>query len=251
MVPYVRDSFFSGRQFRDLAAMRSQAASWSLAVAGQRNARPLAGAKPAVIFAALEAEKLLELPRRAFEAATWQTAKVSPDCHICVGGALYSVPFRFIGRRLDVRLTDTMLFAYADHELVKTHLRVRKGRRSTDWQDYPSQKAAFFMRTPSWCRHRAGECGPAVSSLVTGLLGEQALHRLRSAQGIIRLADTYGAERLEAACALALEVGDPAYRTVKGILVAGREQLATEPEVTLSGPAHLHGPETLFAHLEA
>jgi len=251
MVPYARDSFFSGRQFVSLAAMRADAATWSLAVAGRRAARPLSGAKPAAIFAALEAEHLLALPRRPFEAATWQTAKVSPDCHISVSGALYSVPFRFIGARLDVRLTDAMLFIFAGGELVKSHVRVRQGRRSTDWQDYPAAKAAFFMRTPSWCRHRAKECGPAVERLVGGLLGEQALHRLRSAQGIIRLADTYGAERLEAACALALEVGDPAYRTVKGILTAGREQLAREPEVALRAPAHLDGPDTLFAHLEA
>ena len=198
MVPYVRDSFFSGRQFTDLAAMRTQAASWSLAVAGQRSARPLAGARPEVVFKALEQQHLLALPRRPFEAATWQTAKVSPDCHICVGGALYSVPFRLIGARLDVRTTEGMLFAYAGHELVKTHVRVGKGRRSTDWQDYPEAKAAFFMRTPSWCRHRAGEIGPATTALVAGLLGEQALHRLRSAQGVVHLVDSYGAERLRA-----------------------------------------------------
>ena len=202
MVPYVRDSFFSGRQFTDLAAMRTQAASWSLDVAGQRSARPLAGARPEVVFKALEQQHLLALPRRPFEAATWQTAKVSPDCHICVGGALYSVPFRLIGARLDVRTTEGMLFAYAGHELVKTHVRVGKGRRSTDWQDYPEAKAAFFMRTPSWCRHRAGEIGPAITALVAGLLGEQALHRLRSAQGVVHLVDSYGAERLRRSPAL-------------------------------------------------
>jgi len=252
MVPYVRDSFFSGREFTDLAAMRTQAASWSRAVAGQRAARPLGGAKPEVVFRALEQEHLLALPRRPFEAATWQTAKVSPDCHICVGGALYSVPFRFIGARLDARLTDGMLFAYADHELVKSHVRVGKGRRSTDWQDYPSAKAAFFMRTPAWCRHRAAELGPAVSALVTELLGEQALHRLRSAQGVIHLADSCGAERLELACALALAAGDPSYRTVRGILAAGREELTAEQETpALLAPAHLHGPLALFADLEA
>jgi len=106
------------------------------------------------------------------------------------------------------------------------------------------------MRTPSWCRHRAAECGPAVAKLVEGLLSEQALHRLRSAQGVIHLADRYGEGRLETACALALEVGDPSYRTVKGILAAGREQLAAEPDLTPTAPAHLHGPESLFAHLE-
>ncbi len=252
MVPYVRDSFFSGREFTDLPAMRTQAASWSSAVAGQRSARPLAGARPETVFRALEQEHLLALPRHPFEAATWQAAKVSPDCHICVGGALYSVPFRLIGARLDVRLTDGMLFAYSGHELVKSHVRVGKGRRATDWQDYPSQKAAFFMRTPSWCRHRAEAIGPAATALITGLLGEQALHRLRSAQGVIHLADSYGAPRLELACALALEVGDPSYRTVRGILKAGREQLSAEPETPAPrAPAHLHGPDTLFAHLEA
>ena len=251
MVPYVRDSFFSGREFTDLPAMRTQAASWSQAVAGQRSARPLGGAKPETVFRALEQEHLLPLPRRSFEAATWQTAKVAPDCHVSVGGALYSVPFRLIGARLDVRVTETMVFIYEDHEIVKSHARVAKGRRSTDWQDYPEAKAAFFMRTPSWCRRRATEIGPATTDLIAGLLGEQALHRLRSAQGVVHLADTYGAARLELACALAIGAGDPCYRTVRGILKAGREQLAPEEEIKQPlAPAHLHGPLALFADLE-
>jgi len=231
--------------------MRSQAASWSLEVAGQRSARPLGGARPADVFRALEAEHLLALPRRPFEAASWQTAKVGPDCHISVGGALYSVPFRLIGRRLDVRLTDALVQVFDEGELLKSHVRVAKGRRATDWQDYPEKKAAFFMRTPSWCRHRASELGPAVTALVGELLGEQALHRLRSAQGVVGLAERYGEARLDAACALALSAGDPSYRTVKGILAAGRERLEAEPDLTPTAPAQLHGPLALFAHLEA
>lgn len=168
-----------------------------------------------------------------------------------MGGALYSVPFRFIGRRLDVRSTERLVSILDDGEIVKTHVRVERGRRATDWADYPEKKAAFFMRTPSWCRHRAGELGPAVAALVGELLGEQALHRLRSAQGVLRLADIYAPERLDAACALALSAGDPSYRTVKGILVAGREHMEAEPEAVPAAHAHLHGPETLFAHLEA
>jgi transposase len=251
LVPYARDSFFAGRNFADLASMRRDAAHWSLAVAGQRAARPLGGARPAAVFAALEQAQLLPLPRRPFEGATWQTAKVAPDCHLTVAGALYSVPFRFIGRRLDVRFTEATVEIYEGLELVKTHLRLGRGRRATDWQDYPEAKAAFFLRTPVWCRERAAEIGPACAALVAELLGEQALHRLRSAQGVIGLAERYGAERLEAACALALAVGDARYRTVRGILSTGREQLAPAEERPLTAPAHLHGPETLFAHLEA
>ena len=67
---------------------------------------------------------------------------------------------------------------------------------------------------------------------------------------MLALADAHGAERLEAACRLALEVGDPGYRTIRGILRSGRECLVPEEELTLLAPAHLHGPATLFAHLE-
>jgi hypothetical protein len=175
---------------------------------------------------------------------------VAPDAHVSVAGALYSVPWKLIGRRISIRLTDTMVFCYQDEELVKSHVRVAKGRRQTDWQDYPPEKTAFFMRTPAWCRTRAGELGPGVLAVVEELLGLQALHRLRAAQGIIALAEPHGPERLDAACRLALEVGDPGYRTIRGILRAGRERLVPEEELTPLPPAHLHGPATLFAHLE-
>ena len=74
-----------------------------------------------------------------------------------------------------------------------------------------------------------------------------ALYRLRSAQGIVRLADRYEPERLDAACARAIAVGDPSLKTVRGILEAGTEH---DTVVVLdrppAAPAHLHGPERLF-----
>jgi hypothetical protein len=103
------------------------------------------------------------------------------------------------------------------------------------------------MRNPSWCRRRAGELGPAVVDLIDELLEINALHRLRSAQGVLGLADTHTPERLDAACRRAIEVGDPTYRTVKGILAAGTETAATEAHTTPAAPAHLHGPARLFA----
>ncbi len=57
----------------------------------------------------------------------------------------------------------------------------------------------------------------------------------------------YGDLCLEAACRRAVTVGDPAYRTAKGILVSGIET-DPEPETGNAGAAvFLHGPEGLFA----
>jgi len=244
-MPYVRDSFWRGRQWRDEAHMQTDALGWCLQVAGRRHHRSLEGAEPLAIFAALEADALIGLPPMRFELAGWSTPKVGPDCHIKVGKSLYSVPWVYIGRRVDAREGDRSVEVFIDGKVIKTWARVAKGKQ-TDWADYPPEKVAFFMRTPTWCRRRAGELGPSVAAVIAALLEINALHRLRSAQGVIRLAEKYP-DRLEVACARALTVGDPSYRTVKGILVAGTEsEPAAETNTVPTAPAHLHGPQRLF-----
>lgn len=247
-MPYVRDSFWRGRDWSDEAAMQAAALTWCTVVAGRRAHRGLDGAAPLSVFAAVEAEALLPLPAAPFELASWSTPKVGTDCHVKVGRALYSVPWRHIGTRADARSTDRTVEVFVDGSLVKTHVRIDRGR-ATDWGDYPPDKVAFFMHTPTWCRTRAAELGPGVAGVVAVLLEVNALHRLRSAQGVIGLGERHGAERLDAACRRALEVGDPSYRTVKGILAAGTEHDGAEEASVPTAPAHLHGPEALFEDL--
>ncbi len=100
------------------------------------------------------------------------------------------------------------------------------------------------MRTPVWCWAQAVLVGPATDALVGELLAVNALYRLRQAQGVVSLGDKYGDQRLEASCNKALSAGDPSYKTVKGILVAGTENEAVQAVLPgLDVPAFLHGPE--------
>jgi hypothetical protein len=229
--------------------MRTDAVRWCREVAGRRRHRGLDGAAPAAVFTAVEAGALRPLPVRAFELATWSTGKVGPDIHVKVGAALYSAPWRLIGQRLDARQTWTTVQLFHNGVLVATHPRADRGRR-TDLSHYPPEKIAFAMRTPAWCRRRAAEIGPACTAVIAALLEVNALYRLRSAQGVLGLADKHGPDRLDAACAKAIAVGDPSYRTIKGILAAGTE---TDPPPPAAGDggaaAHLHGPDALFGTL--
>ena len=96
----------------------------------------------------------------------------------------------------------------------------------------------------TWCRTQADQIGPGAVAIVAELSAVNAIHRLRAIQGIIRLRDTYGDARLDAACARALAVGDPRYRTVKGILVAGTEHGDDPPRQSVAAPsAMLRGPD--------
>lgn len=247
MMPYVRDSFWKGRTWTGIGEMQAAAVVWARQVAAARAHGGLDGATPQQVFDAVEADALIGLPAAGFVLASWATPKVGPDCHISVARALYSVPWRHIGERVDVRVTDTVVEVFAGAQLIKTHARIERGR-STDWADYPPEKVAFFMRTPAWCRRRAGELGGHVADVVDGLLAGGALHHLRSAQGVVGLAERHGAERLDAACARALAAGDGSYRTVKGILAVGAEaDPAAETPRAVDAPAHLRGPAGLFA----
>jgi hypothetical protein len=106
-MPYVRDSFWRGRDFRSEAEMQRAAVTWCTDVAGVRHHRSLEGASPLSLFAAVEAEALIPLPQVGFELA-WSRPKVGPDCYIKVGKALYTMPWRLIGRNVDARQGEQM-----------------------------------------------------------------------------------------------------------------------------------------------
>jgi transposase len=247
-MPYVRDSFWRGREFASLERMQAEAARWSAEVAGRRPCRPLDGAAPAAVFEAAEKDALRPLPAGPFVLATWATAKIGPDIHAQVERVLYSVPWQHIGKTADVRLTATMVQFFIGGQLVKSHPRKIRGKQ-TDFGDYPPEKIAFHMRTPQWCRKRAAGIGPSCEYLVGELLADNALYRLRAAQGVIGLADKHDPSRLEAACAKAVTAGDPSYRTVRGILAAGTERDQLPPSAGDGGAAaFLRGPAS-FANV--
>jgi hypothetical protein len=247
-VPYVRDSFFAGRSgdFTSLAHMQDDALRWCTQVANLRQHRGIERIAPQVLFDAEEKGSLLALPTNPFELAKWSSPKVPPDIHVKVGRTLYSVPWRYIAKVVDARESARTVEIYFAGVLIATHVRLERGKQ-TNYDHYPPEKIAFMMRTPAWCRRRAVELGPAVAQVVGILMEVNALYRLRSAQGVVGLADKAGPERLDAACRKALSAGDPCYKTVKGILAAGTEHDGDEqPERPPAAPAHLHGPERLF-----
>ncbi|HEV8065012.1 MAG TPA: DDE-type integrase/transposase/recombinase [Acidimicrobiales bacterium] len=239
---YIRTSFYAGRDFSSIEQMQREARRWSAEVAGRRTPRALEGRTPAEVLSTEEAGALLPLPHVPFELARWSRPKVAPDAHVKVGKTFYSVPFRLIGQQLDARATSETVRLYLNGELVKTHAYKAAGRQ-TDWADLPAERIGFFMRTPVWCQAQAALVGPATDALVGELLAVNVLYRLRQAQGVVSLAERCGNERLEAACNKALRVGDPSYKTVKGILVAGTEHEAVQPALPgMAVPAFLHGP---------
>jgi transposase len=239
---YVRDSFWRGREFTSLEQMQAAAEIWCREVAGARTSRALDGQQPGFVFSTVEQHALLPLPRNEFQLAVWSSGKVATDCHVKVGKALYSVPWRLMGQQVHARTCGDIVQIVHGGDVVATHV-THHGGRATDFEHYPPEKIAFTMRNPTWCRRVAAEVGPACTQVIAEFMEVNAIHRLRSAQGVLALRKTVGDVRLEAACARAITVGDPSYRTVKGILAAGTERDGLNEPTAPQAPAHLRGPE--------
>lgn len=248
-IPYIRDSFWSGRNFTSLEEINRQAVQWCLRVAGMRE-HGTTYQPPLNIFRLAEEKALRPLPRSPFEIVTWHQAKVALDCHIQISCTLYSVPYQYVGKTVAVKLGSKTVEIYLDSDLIKTHSRGTKGKRVTDWNDYPPEKAAFFQRTPQWYRHKAGIIGPATTETIDSLLKLHAFHHLRQCQGILRQEEKYGPQRLEQACARANAFGDPCYRTVKTILERDLDKQTLIPEPIREAGAFLRGPEELCGSIK-
>src|SRR5271169_7115184 len=76
-------------------------------------------------FEALELPTLKPLPAKPYEFGEWRKAKVHPDYHIEVARAYYSVPYRLIGERVDVRLTARAVEIFHAGQLVAAHPRAK------------------------------------------------------------------------------------------------------------------------------
>jgi transposase len=195
-------------------------------------------------FEELERSALKPLPLRGYEFGEWKKAKVHPDYHIEVGRAYYSVPYRFIGQRVDVRLTAHGLEVFHAGTLIAAHARAtERGRRSTRRAHRPERHIAVIENTLARTLERAAAIGPATAEV----LRQQAARRLhpeetlRSAQGILRLAQDFSPAVLEGACERALALKAYSYRAVRTLIgaPAAAEQRALDlPHENVRGPKY-------------
>jgi len=232
-VKYIKRAFLPLRQFRDLADANRQLAQWVMAEAGNR-IHGSTRRQPLALFAETEKELLRPLPDIPVQLAVWAQVKVHGNAHVAFEKNLYSVPFQLIRQTLWLKATDTTVQVFKHHEMVAVHPRMRGvGQHGTLDDHMPPEALAYKLRDPQWCLKQAQEIGPACLQLIQQLFAHRVLDNLRAAQGVIRLGDRYGKQRLEAACARALAFDAPRYRTVKTILENGRDQATPDNATSL------------------
>jgi len=210
-VPFVRERWFAGESFSDdIALLRDAAEAWSREVAGGR-VHGTTRRVPREVFEAEEQGFLLPAPTERFDVPRWSEPKVHPDHHVQVARALYSVPTRYIGKKLRARVDKKTVRLYLQGDLIKTHPRMPPGKRSTDTNDYPVGKAPYASRSVDSLITRARGLGEHVGIYAERLLaGPLPWMKMRQGYGLVRLCERYGVDKVDALCkrSLAFDVID-------------------------------------------
>ena len=195
-------------------------------------------------FEQLERAALRPLPLRPYEFGEWKKAKVHPDYHVQIERAYYSVPYRLIGERVDVRLSAQAVEIFHQHQLIAAHARTRtRGQFHTLQAHRPAAHVAMIENTLERMFERASAIGPATVSVLRAQarLRKHAEQTLRSAQGILRLGRDFSPLALERACERALTLQAFSYRAVR-TLIAMPEPPPTTAALDLMHE-NLRGPE--------
>jgi transposase len=228
-VPFVRGSFFAGECFVDLADAQRRAEGWCRQRAGMR-VHGTTQQRPAEVFALQEAPRLLAAPAQRYDLPRYATAKVHRDHHIEVARALYSIPGNLIGQRVEVRADRQLVRVFHRGVLVKVHPRQAPGGRSTDPADLPSGKEIYALRDLARLQAMAAAHGPAAGDYAAALLDTPLpWTKMRQVYALLGLAKKWGSERVDAACARALELEVVNVGKIGRMLEAGTERIEIQP----------------------
>jgi hypothetical protein len=219
----VKRNFLGGREPTTITQANQAVRQWCLGVAGER-VHGTTKEQPLARFQ-IEQEQLNPLPAAPYDMGVWKLLKLHRDCHVVFEGAYYSAPFSHIGQQLRVRGGNKTVRIYTqDYRLLATHQRAEQaGERFTHPGHLPPEKLAGWQLDREVSRETAADIGPATSQVVNLLLDDPVVDRLPTVGRLLRLRTRFGDARLEAACRRALHFDDPAYMTIRDILIKNQD----------------------------
>ncbi len=223
VVSYVRQNFFVGETFMDLGDVRRRAQQWCIETAGAR-VHGTTQCRPLQAFITGEQSLLLAVPTESFDVPVFSSPKVHRDFHVEVARAIYSAPHHLIGHRVRARRDSKQVKLFFRGDLVRVHPVKAPGQRSTNPEDMPSGTEVYATRDLDTLRSMAADAGPSVGTYASILLDTPLpWTKMRQVYRLLALVKKWGAERVEQACAKALEVEAVDVNLVSRMLERARE----------------------------
>lgn len=138
---------------------------------------------------------------------------------------LYSIPYEYIGKKVDVRVTGTVIEVFYNQNRIASHRRLygRKNQYSTVTEHMPKEHQFYLEWNGDRFRKWAERIGENTAKVIDVILRSKRVEQqsYRACMGILKLADKYSSVKLEEACKTALSyTQSPSYKSISNILAA-------------------------------
>ncbi|WP_200809528.1 Mu transposase domain-containing protein [Virgibacillus dakarensis] len=202
------------------------------------NHRPFTKKEGSRWSAFIEEEKyaLTPLPAKPYQMSEWRTAKVQPDYHISVKSMFYSVPYEYIGKQVDVKVSDEAIEVYFNYMRIASHptLHGKYGRFSTVHDHMPDNHKLYVEQTPQDALDWAENIGEHTLFVVKFLLDSYEVEKqaMKSVFSLKKLERTYTVYEIERACKMVHEITNRP--TVKSIQTLIKNNKKADSEKTFT-----------------
>jgi transposase len=176
------------------------------------------------LFQSIERSLLKSLPSTKYEMKDYRRAKVQKIGYVyfSLDKNYYSVPYRYIGKQVQIHSTKNWIEVYFNTTRIATHKRnTDKGIYTTNKDHLSSTHQAYQNWSPEYFKTLAKKHGESVMMLIDALIHQHDYPETayKRAMGIIQLHHKYDSNRLNNACQRALYANAISYRNVKNILI--------------------------------
>ena len=157
-------------------------------------------------------------------------------------GNYYSVPHRYVGKTAEIVYNRDLVEIYVGPDRVATHERCHpadRGRYVTELGHMPKSHQEWKRSrgfNGDYFRGKARAVGPATEWAVAQILSNRyhESHTYGTCQGVLRLAEKYGPDRLEAAAAYLQPHGRAGYRRLVNVLDKRLDLVVKPPDLFTS-----------------
>jgi len=203
------------------------------------------------VFIKVDKPALRSLPAKRYEHAEYVFRRVPDNYHVEYEGFYYSVPYTMHKQKVTLRVTGETIGIWSDNrERVALHVRSYSGSRYVTVRGHMPKNHQIQQdrdrfdgsRYREWASNIGKNTAYVIGTLLTAQHVEETAYR--SCMGVLQMVKTYGADRLEAACAKARNMNSCTYTTVKNILKNAQDKVPapsppkpTPPHENLRGSA--------------
>jgi len=200
------------------------------------------------IFEELDKPALRPLAAQPYQYSEFRTQRVQPDYTVSINNHAYSVPHTYIGRSVDIRITERMIEILADGQRIASHPRSSVvGGATLSESHMPDNHKKIREWSPDRLLDVAKFIGADAVAFIKFLNPEalSEISRYKTGTRLVTLSNEYPQGRLNAACLRALKAKANGIEQVENILKNNLDpsSKSTQLEDGLSEHENVRGPE--------